>query len=111
MTEKPIVEKVSIEDTGITQAQIPPFWYSMLRDDDGDFCLSRFLLLLSPIFGLLTLFVYCYHFKDATAESNMWDALIATSGGYLPVITYIFNRLYESREWIANLADKWKNKE
>lgn len=106
MSETPI-EQVSISTPTTTKEQ-PPFWYSMLRDDDGDFCLSRFLLLLSPIFGLLTMCIYCYHFKNAAENTNMWDALIATSGGLLPVITYIFNRLYESREWIATQAKEWK---
>lgn len=105
MSETP-VEKASISTPTIKQR--PPFWYSMLRDDDGDFCLSRFLLLLSPIFGLLTMLFYCYHFKNAAEDTNLWDALIATSGATLPVITYIFNRLYESREWIAQQAEKWK---
>lgn len=88
----------------------PSFWYSMLRDDDGDFCLCRFLLLLSPLFGLLTMFVYCHEFKNLAGETAAWDALIATSGVVFPVVCYVFTRLYESREWIATKAKEWTDK-
>jgi len=86
----------------------PEFWYSMLRDDDGDFCLCRFLLLLSPVFGLATMCIYCYFFKNAATDTNMWDAFIACSGMLGPVITFCVMRIYESREWIAEQAKKWK---
>ena len=47
---------------------------------------------------------------DIEGEVTMWEAAVRCCPALVGLVAYVFTRLYESREWIAEHASKFMKK-
>lgn len=78
------------------------FIRQLFEDDTKQICMGRFSLFLGLI---LTPFTAIW-FMDADGEVSLWEAVVRTSPALVGLIAYIFTRLAEMKEWIAETAQK-----
>lgn len=78
------------------------FFTEIFHDDVKEFCVGRFSLVLGMILTVIT-GVWSI---DTIGEITVWEAVVRTSPGLIGLIAYIFTRIAEMREWIAEVAQK-----
>ena len=78
------------------------FIRELFEDDTKQICMGRFSLFL----GLtLTPFTAIW-FMGADGEVSLWEAVVRTSPALVGLIAYIFTRLFECKEFLAETAEK-----
>lgn len=83
------------------------FFKGLFLDDVHEPCVGRFSLILGI---LLTGFTATFAMGTA-GEVSYGEAIVRSSPAIAGVVAYIFTRLYESREWLAEFAKNFaKNK-
>lgn len=82
------------------------FIKGLFLDDVGEPCLGRFSLFLGMILTVIT-GVWSI---DSIGDITMWEAIVRTSPGLIGLIAYIFTRLAEMKEFLAETAEKLKKK-
>lgn len=82
------------------------FIKGLFLDDVGEPCLGRFSLFLGMILTVITGVWGIEVVGDVTA----WEAIVRTSPAITGLVAYIFTRLAEMKEWIADTAEKFKKK-
>lgn len=78
------------------------FVKGLFLDDVNSPCIGRFALFMGIILTVIT-GVWSI---DTIGEITLWEAVVRTSPGLIGLIAYIFTRLAEMREWIADTAQK-----
>lgn len=78
------------------------FIRQLFEDDTHEICMGRFSLFLGL---LLTPFTAMWS-METVGEVTLWEAVVRTSPALIGLIAYIFTRLAEMREWIAEVAEK-----
>lgn len=78
------------------------FIRQLFEDDTKQICMGRFSLFLGLI---LTPFTAIW-FMDADGEVSLWEAVVRTSPALVGLIAYIFTRLFECKEFLAETAEK-----
>ena len=82
------------------------FIKGLFLDDVNEPCLGRFSLLL----GMLLTVVTGVWSIDTVGDVTVWEAVVRTSPGLIGLIAYIFTRLAEMKEFLAEAAEKFKKK-
>lgn len=80
------------------------FIKGLFLDDVSEPCLGRFSLFLGMI---LTVFTATWKL-ETIGDITMWEAAVRTSPALVGLVAYIFTRLYECKEFIAETAEKIK---
>lgn len=83
------------------------FIKGLFLDDVGEPCLGRFSLFLGMILTVIT----GVWDIDAVGDVTAWEAIVRTSPGLIGLIAYVFTRLAEMKEWLAEQAEKLKRGE
>lgn len=78
------------------------FIKGLFLDDVNEPCIARFSLFLGL---LLTPFTAIWS-MDTVGEVTLWEAVARTSPALVGLIAYIFTRLFEAKEFIAETAQK-----
>ena len=78
------------------------FFRQMFQDDVKEICVGRFSLFLGLILTVFTATVD----MDIEGEMSWAEAALRASPGIIGLIAYIFTRLYESKEFIAETSEK-----
>lgn len=78
------------------------FLKGLFLDDVGEPCIGRFSLFL----GIVLTVVTGVWSIDTIGEITMWEAVVRCSPGLIGLIAYIFTRIAEMKEWIAETAQK-----
>jgi hypothetical protein len=78
------------------------FFTEIFQDDVKEFCVGRFSLVL----GMLLTVVTGVWSIDTVGDITMWEAIVRCSPGLIGLIAYIFTRLAEMKEWLAETAEK-----
>lgn len=78
------------------------FFTEIFQDDVKEFCVGRFSLIL----GMLLTVVTGVWSIDTVGDITMWEAIVRCSPGLIGLIAYIFTRLAEMKEWLAETAEK-----
>lgn len=76
------------------------FIKGLFLDDVGEPCVGRFSLFL----GMLLTVVTGVWSIDTIGEVTMWEGIVRCSPGLIGLIAYIFTRLAEMKEWLAETA-------
>jgi hypothetical protein len=82
------------------------FIKGLFLDDVGEPCLGRFSLFLGMILTVVT----GVWGIDTVGDVTVWEAVVRTSPGLIGLIAYIFTRLAEMKEFLAETAEKLKKK-
>lgn len=82
------------------------FFTELFQDDVKEFCVGRFSLILGMILTVIT-GVWSI---DTVGDVTLWEAVVRTSPGLIGLIAYIFTRLAEMKEFLAETAEKLKKK-
>lgn len=90
----------------IKKSKIKDFIYGLFLDDTNEPCMGRFALFL----GLILLPITAIWNLDTEGEISMWEAVVRTSPALTGLIAYVFTRLYECREWVAEVAKGLKKR-
>ena len=80
------------------------FIKGLFLDDVNEPCLGRFSLFL----GMLLTVVTGVWSIDTVGDVTVWEAVVRTSPGLIGLIAYIFTRLAEMKEFLAETAEKFK---
>jgi hypothetical protein len=78
------------------------FFTEIFQDDVKEFCVGRFSLVLGMILTVVT-GVWSI---DTVGDITMWEAIVRCSPGLIGLVAYIFTRLAEMKEWLAETAEK-----
>lgn len=78
------------------------FFTEIFQDDVKEFCVGRFSLIL----GMLLTVITGVWSIDTVGDITMWEAIVRCSPGLIGLIAYIFTRLAEMKEWLADTAQK-----
>lgn len=78
------------------------FIRELFEDDAHEICIGRFSLFIGMILTVIT-GVWSI---DTVGEVTLWEAIVRTSPGLIGLVAYIFTRLAEMKEWIAEVAEK-----
>lgn len=78
------------------------FFTEIFQDDVKEFCVGRFSLIL----GMLLTVVTGVWSIDTVGDITMWEAIVRCSPGLIGLIAYVFTRLAEMKEWLAETAEK-----
>lgn len=78
------------------------FIKGLFLDDVGEPCIGRFSLFLGMILTVVT-GVWSI---DAVGDVTLWEAVVRCSPGLIGLIAYVFTRLAEMKEWLAETAEK-----
>ena len=78
------------------------FIKELFIDDSGEACIGRFSLFVGMILTVVT----GVWDIDTVGDITLWEAVVRTSPGLIGLIAYIFTRLAEMKEWIADTAQK-----
>lgn len=78
------------------------FIRELFEDDAHQICMGRFSLFL----GLLLTPITAVWSMDTVGEVTLWEAVVRTSPALIGLIAYVFTRLAEMKEWIAETAQK-----
>ena len=78
------------------------FFTEIFQDDVKEFCVGRFSLILGMCLTVIT-GVWSI---DTIGEITVWEAVVRCSPGLIGLIAYIFTRIAEMKEWIAETAQK-----
>lgn len=84
-------------------SKIAQFVKGLFLDDVDQPCIGRFSLFVGLI---LTPFTAVWS-MDAPGDIGAWEAAVRCSPGIIGLIAYIFTRLAEMKEWIAEQAQKY----
>lgn len=76
------------------------FLTELFQDDVHEFCIGRFSLFMGLILTLFTATIY----MNTDGEVSWAEAALRASPGIIGLLAYVFTRLYESKEWCADLA-------
>lgn len=84
-------------------------WFvkGLFLDDVKEPCVGRFSLILGMI---LTTFTATFA-MGTEGEVSYGEALVRTGPAIAGLVAYIFTRLYESREWLAEKGKEFKELE
>lgn len=78
------------------------FFTEIFQDDVKEFCVGRFCLVLGMFLTVIT-GVWSI---DTVGDITAWEAVVRTSPGIIGLLAYVFTRLAEMKEWIAETAEK-----
>lgn len=78
------------------------FFKGLFLDDVGEPCVGRFSLFI----GMFLTVVTGVWSIDTIGEITVWEAVVRCSPGLIGLIAYIFTRIAEMKEWIAETAQK-----
>jgi hypothetical protein len=78
------------------------FIRELFEDDTQQICMGRFSLFL----GLLLTPITAVWSMDTVGEVTLWEAVVRTSPALVGLVAYVFTRLAEMKEWIAETAQK-----
>lgn len=78
------------------------FIKELFQDDVKEACIGRFSLFLGLILTVFTATID----MDIEGEMSWAEAALRASPGIIGLIAYIFTRLYESKEFIAETSEK-----
>lgn len=78
------------------------FIKGLFLDDVGEPCIGRFSLFIGMFLTVIT-GVWSI---DTIGEITVWEAVVRCSPGLIGLIAYIFTRIAEMKEWIAETAEK-----
>lgn len=78
------------------------FIKGLFLDDVKEPCIGRFSLFLGIILTVIT-GVWSI---DTIGDVTMWEAAVRTAPGIIGLLSYVFTRLFEAREFIAETAQK-----
>lgn len=78
------------------------FFKGLFLDDVGEPCIGRFSLFL----GIVLTVVTGVWSIDTVGDITLWEAVVRCSPGLIGLIAYIFTRIAEMKEWIAETAQK-----
>lgn len=78
------------------------FIKGLFLDDAKEPCIGRFSLFL----GMLLTVVTGVWSIGSIGDVTVWEAIVRTSPGLIGLIAYIFTRVAEMKEWIADTAQK-----
>jgi hypothetical protein len=78
------------------------FIRELFEDDTQQICMGRFSLFL----GLLLTPITAVWSMDTVGEVTLWEAVVRCSPGLIGLIAYVFTRLAEMKEWLAETAEK-----
>lgn len=78
------------------------FIRELFIDDSGEACVGRFSLFVGMILTVIT-GVWSI---DTVGEITVWEAVVRCSPGLIGLIAYIFTRLAEMKEFLAETAEK-----
>lgn len=78
------------------------FFTEIFQDDVKEFCVGRFSLILGMILTVVT-GVWSI---DTVGDITLWEAVVRCSPGLIGLIAYVFTRLAEMKEWLAETAEK-----
>jgi hypothetical protein len=78
------------------------FFKGLFLDDVGEPCVGRFSLFIGMFLTVIT-GVWSI---DTIGEITVWEAVVRCSPGLIGLIAYIFTRIAEMKEWIAETAQK-----
>lgn len=78
------------------------FIRELFIDDSGEACVGRFSLFIGMFLTVIT-GVWSI---DTIGEITVWEAVVRCSPGLIGLIAYIFTRIAEMKEWIAETAQK-----
>ena len=78
------------------------FFKGLFLDDVGEPCVGRFSLFIGMFLTVIT-GVWSI---DTIGEITVWEAVVRCSPGIIGLIAYIFTRIAEMKEWIAQTAEK-----
>lgn len=78
------------------------FLKGLFLDDVGEPCIGRFSLFL----GIVLTVVTGVWSIDTVGDITLWEAVVRCSPGLIGLIAYIFTRIAEMKEWIAETAQK-----
>ncbi len=82
------------------------FLRELFEDDTHEFCIGRFSLFLGMILTVFTATVY----MDTEVELTWAEAALRASPAIVGLVAYIFTRLAEMKEWIADITKTLKGK-
>lgn len=82
------------------------FFTEIFQDDVKEFCVGRFCLVLGMFLTVIT-GVWSI---DTIGDITMWEAIVRCSPGIIGLVAYIFTRLAEMKEFLAETAEKLKKK-
>ena len=82
------------------------FIKGLFLDDVNEPCLGRFSLFL----GMLLTVVTGVWSIDTVGDVTAWEAVVRTSPGIIGLIAYLFTRLAEMKEFLAEAAEKLRKK-
>lgn len=78
------------------------FFTEIFQDDVKEFCVGRFSLILGMVLTVVT-GVWSI---DTVGDVTLWEAVVRCSPGLIGLIAYVFTRLAEMKEWLAETAEK-----
>ena len=78
------------------------FIKGLFLDDVGEPCIGRFSLFLGMVLTVIT-GVWSI---DTVGDVTLWEAVVRCSPGLIGLIAYVFTRLAEMKEWLAEQAEK-----
>lgn len=78
------------------------FIKGLFLDDVGEPCIGRFSLFL----GIILTVVTGVWSIDTVGDITMWEAIVRCSPGLIGLVAYVFTRLAEMKEWLADTAQK-----
>lgn len=78
------------------------FFKGLFLDDVGEPCVGRFSLFI----GIFLTVITGVWSIDTIGEITVWEAVVRCSPGLIGLIAYIFTRIAEMKEWIAETAQK-----
>ncbi|MEE1227244.1 MAG: hypothetical protein UHM08_09105 [Bacteroidales bacterium] len=78
------------------------FIKELFQDDVKEACIGRFSLFLGLVLTVFTATID----MDIEGEMSWAEATLRASPGIIGLIAYIFTRLYESKEFIAETSEK-----
>ena len=76
------------------------FMIELFEDDTRQFCIGRFSLFLGIILTVFTATIY----MDVDGEVTWAECALRASPGIIGLVAYVFTRLAEMKEWVADLA-------
>jgi len=82
------------------------FISQMFQDDTHEICIGRFSLL----FGLILTAFTATADMDIEGEMSWAEAALRASPAIVGLIAYVATRLFECREWIADITKTLKGK-
>lgn len=82
------------------------FIRELFEDDTRQICMGRFSLMLGMLLTPLT----AIWSMDTVGEVTLWEAVVRTSPALVGLVAYVFTRLAEMKEWIADFSEKLTKK-